>query len=59
MIIENIVKIDDNEYIERYSDKYYITRDGILFDSAIDPIEFKDSRIYVETNEELPEEIKK
>lgn len=57
MITENIIKIDEKEYIERYSDKYYITRDGVMFESAFDPIEFKDSRIYVETDVELPEEV--
>ena len=56
MIIENIVTINENEFIERYSDKFYITRDGILFESAFDPIEFRGSRTYTETDIELPEE---
>lgn len=57
MLITISHKIDNKEYVETYSDKFYITRDGILYDSAFDPIEFKDSRIYSETDVELPEEI--
>jgi hypothetical protein len=57
MLITISHKIDNKEYIEIYSDKFYITRDGVLYDSAFDPIEFQNSRIYVETNIELPEEV--
>ena len=43
--------------IVTYSDKYYITRDGVMFESAFDPIEYKDSRVYIETDLKLPEEV--
>ena len=28
----------------------YIERDGVMYEEAIDPIEYKDSRIYTETD---------
>ena len=57
MLITTLHQIDEKEYYETYSDLYYITRDGLLFDSAFDPIEYKDLRVYVETDLELPEEV--
>lgn len=51
MIIRENVIINDKEYIKTYSDKgFYIERDEIQYSEAIDPIEFKDERIYTETD---------
>lgn len=60
MILIKNVTINDKEYIKTYSDEgFYIERDGIQYSEAIDPIEYKDERIYTETDipiEEVSEE---
>lgn len=33
----------------------YIERDGVMYEEAVDPIEYKDSRIYTETDETIEE----
>lgn len=33
----------------------YIERDGVQYEEAVDPIEYKDSRIYTETDETIEE----
>jgi len=51
MIVEEKIQIKGNDYIKRYSDKnYYIERDDIMYEEAIDPYELKDERIYTETD---------
>lgn len=50
MLITEIVTIKDEKFIKNYSDAgMYIERDGVQYEEAVDPIEYKDSRIYTET----------
>lgn len=51
MLITEIVTIKDEKFVKNYSDAgMYIERDGVMYEEAIDPIEYKDSRIYTETD---------
>ena len=60
MIQTENITINDKEFNRTYSDEgFYIEREGIQYSEAIDPIEFKDERIYTETDipiEEVSEE---
>ena len=51
MLITEEVTIKDEKFIKNYSDAgLYIERDGVIYEEAVDPIEYKDSRIYTETD---------
>lgn len=56
MIKRENVTIKNKEFIKTYSDLegYGVMRDNVIYEEALDPIEFKDERIYVEVK--LPEE---
>lgn len=56
MIKREIITIKDKEFIKTYSDLegYGVMRDGVIYEEAVDPIEFKDERVYIEIK--LPEE---
>lgn len=42
------------KYVKRYSDKkVFIERNGEQYVEAVDPIEYKDSRIYTETDKPI------
>lgn len=54
MLITEIVTIKDEKFVKNYSDAgMYVERDGVLYEEAIDPLEYKDSRIYTETNKPI------
>lgn len=54
MVITENVTINGREFIRNYSDEgRMIERDGVRYSEAIDPIEFKDVRIYTETDEPI------
>lgn len=54
MLITEIVTIKDEKFIKNYSDAgMYIERDGVQYEEAVDPIEYKDSRIYIETDKPI------
>ena len=54
MVITENVTINGREFIRNYSDEgMMIERDGVRYSEAIDPIEFKDERIYTETDEPI------
>ena len=56
MVITENVTINGREFIRNYSDEgMMIERDGVRYSEAIDPIEFKDERIYTETDEPIRE----
>ena len=51
MIVREELTIRRKKYIKTYSDAgYYIERDGVLYAEAVDPIKFKDERVYTETD---------
>ena len=51
MIIREKTIIKDKQFIKTYSDKgMMIKRDGVQYSEAIDPIEFENDRIYIETD---------
>lgn len=51
MLMTEIVTIKDEKFVKNYSDAgMYIERDGVMYEEAVDPIEYKDSRIYTETD---------
>lgn len=51
MIQVETLTIRRKKYIKTYSDAgYYIERDGVLYAEAVDPIKFKDERVYTETD---------
>ena len=57
MIVEEKIQIKDNDYIKRYSDKqFYIEREDIMYEEAIDPYELKDERVYTETDIPIEDE---
>lgn len=57
MLITEIVTIKDEKFVKNYSDAgMYVERDGVLYEEAVDPIEYKDSRIYTETDKPIKEE---
>ena len=46
--------LNEGTLVKRYSDAgMLIERDGVRYSEAIDPIEFKDVRIYTETDESI------
>lgn len=56
MLITETVTIKDEKFIKNYSDAgMYIERDGVQYEEAVDPIEYKDSRIYTETDKPIEE----
>ena len=56
MLITEIVTIKDEKFIKNYSDAgMYIERDGVQYEEAVDPLEYKDSRIYTETDKPIEE----
>lgn len=56
MLITETVTIKDEKFIKNYSDAgMYIERDGVMYEEAVDPIEYKDSRIYTETDKLIEE----
>ena len=57
MLITEEVTIKDEKFVKNYSDAgVYIERDGVMYEEAVDPIEYKDSRIYTETDKPIKEE---
>lgn len=49
--------IGNNKFIHNYSDRgLFIERDGFQYEEAVDPIEYKDSRIYTETDKPIEAE---
>lgn len=63
MLITEEITIKDEKFVKNYSDRgLFIERDGVMYEEAVDPIEYKDSRIYTETDkliEEVEENEKK
>ena len=56
MLITEIVTIKDEKFVKNYSDRgLFIERDGVMYEEAVDPIEYKDSRIYTETDKPIEE----
>ena len=54
MLITEIVTIKDEKFVKNYSDAgMYIERDGVQYEEAVDPLEYKDSRIYTETDKPI------
>jgi hypothetical protein len=54
MLITEEVTIKDEKFIKNYSDAgMYIERDGVQYEEAVDPLEYKDSRIYLETDKPI------
>lgn len=59
MLITETVTIKDEKFVKNYSDRgLYIERDGVMYEEAVDPIEYKDSRIYTETDKAIEVEQK-
>lgn len=57
MLITETVTIKDEKFVKNHSDAgMYIERDGVMYEEAVDPIEYKDERIYVETDKLIEEE---
>jgi hypothetical protein len=57
VLITETVTIKDEKFVKNYSDRgLFIERDGVMYEEAVDPIEYKDSRIYTETDETIEEE---
>ena len=51
MLITEIVTIKDEKFVKNYSDAgMYIERDGVMYEEAVDPIEFANERVYTETD---------
>lgn len=60
MIISKTVKIDDKNYTKTYSDAgYYIERNGIRYEEAIDPLgsgrEYTETDILIQTDPDTVE----
>ena len=50
VVTEDLV-INGDKFVKNYSDKgLFIERDGVQYEEAVDPIEYKDTRIYTETD---------
>lgn len=57
MLITETVTIKDEKFVKNYSDKgLFIERDGVMYEEAVDPIEYKDTRIYTETDKPIEKE---
>ena len=51
MIVREDITINNKNFIKTYSDiGMMIERDGVQYSEAIDPIEFAEERVYVETD---------
>ena len=58
MIIRKNLIIGSKKFIRNYSDiGMYIERDKLLYEEAIDPIEYADERIYTETDIPIESEV--
>lgn len=54
MVVTERITLNGIKYIRSYSDSgFEIEREGVRYSEAIDPIEFKDVRIYTETDESI------
>ena len=59
MLITEELVINGDKFVKNYSDKgLFIERDGVMYEEAVDPIEYKDSRIYTETDNSIKVEQK-
>lgn len=57
MIDKKEITIDNKKFIKRWSTKgMMIERDGVQYSEAIDPIEFAEERVYVETDTPIENE---
>lgn len=53
-IVRENLTINSKRYVRTYSDSnHYIERNGVQYSEAIDPIEYKNERIYTETDEPI------
>ena len=51
MLITETVTIKDEKFVKNYSDRgLFIERNGVQYEEAVDPIEYKDSRISTEAD---------
>ena len=54
MLITEELVINGDKFVKNYSDRgLFIERDGVMYEEAVDPIEYKDSRIYTETDKPI------
>lgn len=59
MLITEELVINGDKFVKNYSDRgLFIERDGDMYEEAVDPIEYKDSRIYTETDKPIKVEQK-
>ena len=57
MLITEELVINGDKFVKNYSDRgLFIERDGVMYEEAVDPIEYKDSRIYTETDKPIEAE---
>lgn len=57
MLIQELFTLNNKKFIKSYSDaEKLIECDGTQYAEAIDPIEFINERVYVETDIEIPKE---
>ena len=57
MIVREDIKINNKDFVKTYSDQhFYIERDGVEYEEAIDPEELAEERIYTETDKPIEEE---
>lgn len=57
MVIREEITINQKDFMKNYSDRgMYIERDEVEYVEAIDPIEFAEERVYVETDEPIESE---
>lgn len=50
-IVEETIENSKGKFIKRYSDqRYYIERDGVDYEEAIDPYDLREERVYTETD---------
>lgn len=51
MLVTEELVINGDKFVKNYSDRgLFIERDGVQYEEAVDPIEYKDTRIYTETD---------
>ena len=51
MLITEELVINGDKFVKNYSDRgLFIERGGVQYEEAVDPIEYKDTRIYTETD---------
>lgn len=59
MLITEELVINGDKFVKNYSDRgLFIERDDVMYEEAVDPIEYKDSRIYTETDKPIKVEQK-